>query len=229
MLGGTLAVLGSVTALRLTRPLPTFEIVEKETGQLVLREFKLLYRLNDAAQGLASVNGFGGKCTTPGNFTQPDNVECYGFVFTREVVANRLILQRDMNEFEKAIRPARDTYDLPTPTDFELAKSSLNDPDTFALVIENESSEFVDLIFLYHDPRESVLATDSWELVAPPIQPNSERRIAGFHRQPGYFVIFASTHGRTAQHLVSANLYSGKSPKLKIFATVDGLSGRLMW
>jgi len=232
LLGVAFAGIVSVAALRLMRPRANFEIVEKETGQLVLRDFKVLYKLNDATQALAVANGFGGKCTIPENFTEPDSVECYGYVFTREIVGNRLILDRNMNddEFEKAIRPARDTYDLPTPTDFELAKSSVIDPDNFALVVENESSDVIDLIFLYHDPRDGALQADSWELIPPPIQPHSERSISGFfHRQPGYFVIFASTHGRTARHLLSANLYSGNSPKLKVVATANGLSGRLAW
>ena len=228
VLGVTFAAVGVGAALFLTRSPAAFEIVDKETGQLILREFKLVYHPKTAGEELASAKGFGGKCVAPGNFSRIEAVECYGYDFI-SAEGNRLILGRDKDEFEKAIRPVRDTYDVPTPTDFELAQSSKVDLDDFALTVKNETSDFVDLVFLYHDPREGALVTDSWELVEPPIQPQQERKISGFHRQPGYFVIFASSHGRTGQHLISANLYSGKSPKLKVVVTADGLGGRLTW
>lgn len=228
LVGLVIAALGTAATLFVAVRPAEFEIAEEETGQRILRDFKLLYRSSDATDGLASLDGFGGRCKIPSNFVQLESVEAYGYDFSH-AEGSRVFLRRDDNEFRKSITPDRDTYDLPTLTEFELAKSTIVNLDEFTLTIKNETPYFIDLMFLHHDPQKGAIFPDSWELIVPSIEPREERALGDFRRQPGYFLVFASSHGKKAQHLISANLYSRPNPTLEIVASADGFDGKLVW
>lgn len=211
---------------------PTIQLIDDQTTEIIIRDFVMNYQSDKATN--ESAQGHGGQLVVPKDFKEMLSVETQGYTFDvhkQRPGSGTILLDRLPFDYQTSILPSED-FSLPSRDLFEDAMLNKIDPADFYLSVANQTNRHLDLLFHHFNPNKNAEFTleasvDPWELVMPPLKPDEERKLDNFHRIPGLFLIFASSNGQKAQHLLTVDLYSGKRPRLTIKVTSGGLKGYL--